>query len=454
MTVKNIVTWSLFAVLAFTLISCGGYNAKQKKEIEKLMLDHLAKKYNKEFSVTITDNLHSISLGNPFGGGIVGLKGEAHVLGEEGKTFQVQYFEQNGIIDDGYSTIFMTERAEQILSETLNAAYNEPLKYEIATFGKPFGLLPSNEFTLESELSEYTESFNIEVYVKKILHPDEYKEASDKIDLIQKELIHRGMNNFFITAVYLNDYDFANIDHILAVLNNYYGNAFEIDDLFTYCRLKDDCKITAAIADNGELQNNRESIEEGFAQHREPDAYKLKKLPYIMQEIETRVLFGGDMRIDSAVKHGYTILEDATRKESLHSYGKSKIYNGFQAVDGVKKHRLYLTDLEGNLLFDQILEPFPLEFVDLRAIGVKNEKAYSYTTIAVVADYRDEHNNVVTKSSVYLVSNRSVEYNHALNEELNRLGIASLKDIFTFVKENKDDYREWMRFYKKSYNQT
>lgn len=447
MNVKMLSKWALFVALALMLASCGGYSAKQKKDIEKWMLDHLVNKYNQEFSVTITGNLHYASLGNPFGGGISGLKAEAYPLGEETKKFEVHYNEREGTIYDGYSTIFMTERAEQILSETLNAAYTDPIKYDIDTFAGPFGVLPSNEFTQESELSEYTESFDIEVYVKKILNPDEYHDAAEKIDFIQNELIQRGVKNFFITIVYLNDYNHDNIDHVLAALNRYYGSAFEIDDIYSYCRLLDDCKITASIAKKGELQNDKESIEEGFTNYREPDETKLKKLPYLLQDIETRVRYGGNMQIDRAVELGYTVLKDATIEKNIKSYGKSRIYNGYDVVDGIKRHRIILTDLHGDFLFDHIVEPVPIEFVDVREVDVKDKKGYNETTIAVVADYLDEHHNTVTKSSVMLISNRELEIYPLLNEELNRRGITSLDEIFAFVHENSDEFwKEAIRF--------
>lgn len=444
MTIKNYMM--LFSVIAITLslTGCAGFSAKEKRKIKQLMLDHLVQKYDKEFFVEIVGNLHSASLGNPFGGKISGLKAEAYPIGEENKRFAVHYHKKDGNIDDGYSKLFMTERAKRILAETLKALYNEELKYHISTFAEPFDILPSNEYTLETELSEYRKSFNIEVHVNQVLQPEQYKKTAETIDAIQKELIRQGMKHFHISFVYLNSYDFDHIDHIHAVLDKYYGSNSGITDIYSYCRAKEDCKITASIVKDGVPGENVEAIAEGFTKHRDIDDFALNMLNHRLNEIQLRVLYDGRMHIDSAVANGYTILEDFIIEKKLKDHGKSKIYNGYQLVDGLKRHRVFITDREGRFLFDNYLDPQALELVKMKDAGV-HSISNKLTAFAVIADYLDQEQRVVTKASVYFIYKNELEWSNELNEEINRLGFSSLKDIFSFADQHKDRYYDKIR---------
>ncbi|WP_010273647.1 RNA-binding protein [Paenibacillus senegalensis] len=445
---KRAYTKALLALgVSLMLAACGGFSAKEKREVEKLMAEHLTQKYNAEFSVKIVDNLHYASFGNPFSGGISGLKAEAHAVGEEDKIFPVHYHKKTGEIDDGYSAIFMTDRAEIILSETLaDALADDRFAYEISTFTKPYDLLPSNQFTLDSELSEYSETFNIDVYVNKVLHEEELSQASETIDSVQKELLSRGINNFYMTVAYLNQNEFEHIHHINAVLNKYSRDSAEIGDLFAYCRLLDDCKIAMAIVQNGELNDTPESLEQGLLQHREETAERyIDKLPALQEEIETRVLYNGHMHIDNAVKHGYQILDKFTVEQKMEHYGKSKLYTGYQTVDGMKKLRLYLTDSDGHFLIDRFFEPETLELAEVRNVGLHKPASY-FTVLAVVADYRGTDGDHTTRSSVYLVYGGQARYSNELNEAINRQGLTSLKDIYKFVNDHQHEYGEWISF--------
>ncbi|WP_239613752.1 hypothetical protein [Cohnella mopanensis] len=261
---KKILILILSSLILMVLPACGGYSKAEKRTARNNMQKHLEEKYNQEFNVAISGNVHYITIGNPFGGGIAGLKAEAYPVNEPERKFRVEYWEKSNVIEDGYMDLIMTDRLIEQVRKQAAPLLGESIKLDVVFDNGPFEKLPDNKFTLASTLVDYNADYwtGIDFFVPRDEPIDKRREAVI-IDELQDILIESGLEDFHISVYYMEKKDYDNLESTLALIEEKNGTSDSMS-MYDYCRPKESCWIGSGSVEKGVKEYTVEKIQERF----------------------------------------------------------------------------------------------------------------------------------------------------------------------------------------------
>lgn len=254
--------WFLAAItliLTVALTACDRHSKSEKKAATAKIEKYLVEKYEKEFTVETADDLF-IHVPGELTGDVVGFETQAYPVDAPEKTFKVEYWEEKDIIEDDYINHLMAEKLKSELSELISPLLGRDIKIDAGYDNGAWGNMPDTKYTPATLTKDYDYSALVNVYVKQTKSIDKMTEAKN-IDLIQRSLLQKGIEDVMIAFYYMSPDEFELIEQT--------RKEDEENNLYKICRASASCLVASGRVDEGEVVYDYNQILEKFDLYRE-----------------------------------------------------------------------------------------------------------------------------------------------------------------------------------------
>ncbi|NUU75198.1 hypothetical protein [Paenibacillus xylanilyticus] len=246
-------------ILTVALTACDRHSTSEKKAATAKIEKHLAEKYEKEFAVETADDLF-IHVPGELTGDAVGFETQAYPVDAPEETFKVEYWEEKGIIEDDYINHLMAGKLKSELSELISPILGRDIKIDAGYDNGAWGNMPDTKYTPATLTGDYDYSALVDVYVKQTKSIDKMAEAKN-IDLIQRSLLQKGIEDVMIAFYYMSPDEFELIEQI--------RKEDEENNLYQICRASASCIVASGRVDEGEVVDGYNQILAEFDLYRE-----------------------------------------------------------------------------------------------------------------------------------------------------------------------------------------
>lgn len=221
---------------------------------------YLEDKYSEDFTLENVELLRYYRVGALTSGDKAGLKATAYPDRNSSKSFTVEFWEKEDIIEDGYINYIMADKLSVIVNDRVESIWKQQTKLDMEYFLGPFGSLPDSEYDSSTEVRDYPYSAGIDIFIQYSGALDK-KAAALKIDQLHKELISEGVGEFITAIFFLKDEAWHNLDNTLADIEQKNESDY---NMYSVCRTSDNCWVSG-----GQGKETIEELEEQFMVGRE-----------------------------------------------------------------------------------------------------------------------------------------------------------------------------------------
>lgn len=232
----------LVALAAFVVSSCSIGNRDFSNDPRaKKMEAYLENKYSEDFTLENVELLKYYRIGALTGGDKAGLKAMAYPDKDSAKSFAVEFWEKENVIEDGYINYIMADKLSVIVKDHVESIWtNQKPKLDMVYFLGPLGSLPDSEYDSSTEVRDYPYTSGIDVFVQYSGELDK-KDAALKISQLHKAFISEGVEKFITAIFFLKDEAWHTLDNTLADIKQ----KDEADyNMYSVCRASEDCWVS------------------------------------------------------------------------------------------------------------------------------------------------------------------------------------------------------------------
>ncbi|WP_054942868.1 hypothetical protein [Paenibacillus ihuae] len=231
----------LVALAAFVVSSCSIGNKDFSSDPRaKKMEAYLENKYSEDFTLENVELLKYYRIGALTGGDKAGLKAIAYPDKDSAKSFAVEFWEKENVIEDGYINYIMADKLSVIVKDRVGSIWKQQTKLDMEYFLGPFGSLPDSKYDSFTEVRDYPYTAGIDVFIQYSGALDK-KAAALMIDQLHKELISAGVGGFFTAIFFLKDEAWHNLDNTLADIKQKDESDY---NMYSVCRATEDCWVS------------------------------------------------------------------------------------------------------------------------------------------------------------------------------------------------------------------
>jgi hypothetical protein len=221
---------------------------------------YLENKYSEDFTLENIELLRYYRVGALTSGDKAGLKAAAYPDKNSSKSFTVEYWEKEEVIEDSYINYVMADQLSVIVQDNVEKIWKQKPELDMQYFLGPLGSLPDSKYNPSTKVSDYPYTAGIDVFIQYSgeLNP---KDEALKIDQLHKELISEGIKNFISAIFFIKDEAWQALDSTLADIEQKADPEY---NMYSVCRTNDDCWVSG-----GQGTETVEELEDQFMVGRE-----------------------------------------------------------------------------------------------------------------------------------------------------------------------------------------
>lgn len=223
---------------AFLLSSCGTPSLDSKEAL--MVADRLSKKYGEKVTLTGIETLYYVSIGDMFGGKIAGIQGDAIISSDQPKTFRYEYWEERDTVEDNYINFLMADKLSAAVKEKVSNIWSTDNKIDAHYLYGVFGSMSDEDLSPNSEISDYSVSSAIDVFIPYKGEVNKTKEAN-KILKLHNDLKSLGVSDFSTAVFYMAAEDYKPVEKTLADIESHNEHDY---NLYNICRTDNDCLVS------------------------------------------------------------------------------------------------------------------------------------------------------------------------------------------------------------------